>query len=81
MRKFNMKDYEEFSGILRKIGFELLEENIQEDGKFVSSRWISNSCLLLVTNANVEVDNAGLDIKFLHEHRILCDSLTTQKNR
>ena len=75
MKKFNIKDYAEFSSILRKIGFELLEERIQEDGKFVSSRWISNSCLLLVTNANVEVDNAGLDISFLHEYRILCDSL------
>jgi hypothetical protein len=76
MKKFNIKDYAEFSSILRKIGFELLEERIQEDGKFVSSRWISNNCVLLVTNANVEVDNAGLDIRFLHEHRILCDSLT-----
>jgi hypothetical protein len=76
MKKFNIKDYAELSSILRKIGFELLEERIQEDGKFVDSRWISNSCLLLVTNANIEVDNAGLDLSFLHEHRILCDSLT-----
>ena len=80
MKKFNMNDYAEFSNILRKIGFELLEENIQEDGKFVSSRWISSSCLLLVTNANVEVDNAGLDIRFLHEHRILCDNLTNKND-
>ena len=67
---------------IRKMLVEMNFRNIDEEfigGKFIRSRWISNSRLLVVTNINENIFDAGVTLRFTDETNIKCNTFSPEK--